>query len=326
MAPRRLWLGGSSGLARTYLNAFDEEWILVGHEAIAPAWMPSNCQYTQCDLLHTPPSTFWKQVPQPQDLDVIVVGIRPPLVTSQTHAQALDLHRRLVDGLRAWLAGVPSKCRLLHISSIAAIGHLAGQVQVKETDPEPSLRSLESEPYDWFKKACEDLLPATSLRLGAIFSDAPTCIQCSALALQANVGLLLPHRIDCNSAWNVAQLIHAMLASKTPWKSVYYYTRPLRLGGPVPYGDYLVAYRQAYGIPDRGYVELPLWFVQGFVALVHFVARYFGTVLPFVASIDYLLQVSTKEHSFDLSRVSHDFDFPEESLTTCFRRRRKALS
>lgn len=331
MMVRRLWLGGSSGLTRTYLNVFpSEEWILVGHQPDAPSWMPETCEYKSLDLTQrSTAEAFWKDMPE--TLETIVVGIRPPLVTPRTDDQAWDANRRILDGLRAFLDAAPRTMRVLHISSIAAIDHLQGQVQVNEETPEVSLSDLKS-PYDAFKRECEEIVEAcserhTSLRLGAIFSDDPGCIQCNALALQAYVGVYLPTAIDCNSSYNVAQLIHSCLEQRTWKESIYYYTRPLRYGKEtIPYGEYLVSYRKAYGIPRDGYVSLPMWFVDGFVALVHVLAGWFGLFLPYLAAVDYLLQVSTKEHSFDLSRCRRDFPkLKEESFDECFARRRKNL-
>jgi hypothetical protein len=43
---RRLLIGGSSGLARTYMNAHgaasEGDWILLGHDSTAPHWIINN--------------------------------------------------------------------------------------------------------------------------------------------------------------------------------------------------------------------------------------------------------------------------------------------
>ena len=107
-------------------------------------------------------------------------------------------------------------------------------------------------------------------------------------------------------------------------RPVYYYTRPLLLQKPVPYGEYLVAFRKAHGLSSYA-VWMPSWSVRMIVHLFHVVTNLFGGFVPYLQSVDYLLQVTTTEHSFDCSAVATDFgrSIEEESILACFERRRR---
>jgi hypothetical protein len=394
---KRLWIGGSSGLTRTYMNAISErdcsdacegvpvlaeDWILMGHEATAPPWMPANAQYisynfttstttttTASDTQDGPSADLLEQL---QHVQQIVIGIRPPLVTSMTHIQMDAYSNSIVSGLDIFLRAVINSCKqvhsILHISSIAAINHLEAQHMVSEDDPvRNSVRSIDLlAPYDRFKRACEERidaivtntatsesLQATTLRLGAIFSDDPSCIQCQALALQARVGCYLPTNIDCNSSRNVVAAIRLVLekqqkeqqhqkalsssssssasaSTSTIGQSrsrYYYYTRPVQFREAIPYGRYLLDYRNAHNITLA--VWIPAWTVQWVVATVHwFALTRLAKHVPYLESVDYLLQVSAREHSFDCSRFAADFTelvSQEENYETCFRRRQRQL-
>jgi hypothetical protein len=159
-----------------------------------------------------------------QNVQQTVFEIRPPLVTSLTHTQMDAYSKSIVTGLGMFLRAVIDSCKqvhsLLHISSAAALNHLEDQHMVSEDDPSRAgVRSIVLlAPYERFKRACKERvdaivtdttydLQATTLRLGAILSDDPGCIQCRALALQAGVGCYLPTNIDCNSSRNVVSAI-----------------------------------------------------------------------------------------------------------------------
>ena len=199
----------------------------------------------------------------------------------------------------------------------------------------------------------QEELKYTNLRISAIFSDDDEkCIQCNALKVQCRVGCYVPHPIDCNSSLNVSRAIHTMIqralnvprattSTKTrtsaqigqqekPLHSLYYYTRPLSLlKVPIPYGEYLVYYRRAYGITSRTSIWVPMFIMTWFVTIVHWIAhtikRRCRIWIPYLDSIDYLLQVSIREHSFDNTRFFTDFgsSFKEESILECFQRIRR---
>ena len=334
-------------------------WILVGMERLEPPWMPSTSEtssfeYLQCDLTQTESVQRLLQTLPADAIDQIVLSVRPPLVTHRSNPQAFRYAESLVDGLTTLLMRLVSHAQhppllILHVSSIAAIDHLQPQsLRSEASEPDPSSSTLKY-PYDWFKRKCEEQVAAicsrkadkdddnsrskdkstayTNLRLGAIFSDCTTCIQCSALSLQAMVGPFLETPIDCNSARNVAALIHQILHRSLNMhgtlRPVYYYTRPLLLARPVPYGEYLVAYRQAHHLTYA--LWIPSWVVQIVVSLFHYLSEALGFMVPYLQSIDYLLQVTRHEHTFDQSVVSHDFGegLREESILTCFERRRR---
>jgi hypothetical protein len=361
----RLWIGGSSGLAQTYFNnaasfedpseandsGGDVRWILVGLEPQAPHWMPAtqSFEYQCCNL--TESSSIEKLVSEvlPPNVDDVVLAVRPALVTPLTHAQAFLHARRLAEGfLKLLELLIPHKgpALVIHVSSIASIDHLNRQSLRSETsEPDPPSSYLKY-PYDWFKRRCEEevirvcssaSVPYTNLRLGAIFSDSRTCIQCGALQLQSLVGPYLTLPIDCNSSRNVCSLIHQILllssrrrrgrSSQNSLRPVYYYTRPLMLPRPVPYGEYLVSYREAYRLSSYA-LWIPNLSVKAFVSFFHLVTTLVGSFAPYLQSVDYLLQVTTTEHSFDNSAVAADFGqaIEEESILECFERRRKLLN
>eukprot|EP00977_Amphora_coffeiformis_P005524 scaffold1170_cov174-Amphora_coffeaeformis.AAC.8 len=290
---RRIWIGGTSGLARTFFNAFqnrrdgrewedgDTPWLIFGHERQAPAWLSefNGLAYRKVDFLY--PGT-WNEVlleADCQHVQQIVISIRPPLVSHHTFSQAAVRHNQMIDGFQEFLQAIikfrrrslnsdrdddeeKSSLHIIHVSSIAAIDHVKEQrLRSEASIPDPPSSSL-YHPYDRFKRRCEEVLDAivkehatakvTHVRLGAFFSDDKNCIQCSALALQGRIGCYLPTRIDCNSAKNVAVLLRAMLEQSHPVAAVryFFYTRPLSFSSPVPYGEYLAAYRRAYDIAE----------------------------------------------------------------------------
>jgi hypothetical protein len=92
----------------------------------------------------------------------------------------------------------------------------------------------------------------------------------------------------------------------------------------VAYGEYLKSYREAYGLSPYA-LWLPNWLVSAFVYFFHLAAGLLGRFVPYLQSVDYLLQVATSEHSFDCSAVAVDFgrDIEEETILECFERRRR---
>ena len=378
------------------------EWILLGHEQNPPHWIQilmdtynhhynhdnstqanvpqkrhgrTKISFVSMDLTNL--STNNDKDPLPEwmkQVDDVIVGIRPPLVSHKTFVQAWQFNAQLLHGLQTLLQRIlrespqrgggqstaqqqQQQQRLVHISSVAAIHHVQEHVLRSETNAvDPSSDELDN-PYDRFKRATEELVEeimqqsphvmATSVRLGAIFSDDVHCIQCRALALQARVGCYLPTKIDCNSSRNVATLLHQLLCgvqSRTTttattsnpidsrWRPVYYYTRPTRVRTPVPYGSYLADYRKAYDITWAA-VWIPVIWVRWFVAAVQACSN--ALTLPWLQRLDrflclshvnYLLQVTVHEHSFDLTAIQTDFPqltALEESIQECFQRRRK---
>jgi hypothetical protein len=365
----RLWIGGSSCLTRTYQNAYfgNEKWILLGREAVAPAWLDKDRHcYIPCDLTlrnildgsgpgkgNVLLTDVLKQLSDAvvtlggTTIGQIVVGIRPPLVTVRSNVAAGIYGYALLLGLRELLEAVlkqHSVDMILHVSSIAAVDHIQKQHlrSVNATDP-PS--STLQQPYDRFKRGCEELVEQlctsnnirySSLRFGAIFSDDPACIQCSSLALQCYTGPYLRTKIDCNSSRNAAHLIRLILqqSHKQKLRPIYYYTRCVsQYPMPVPYGEFLIAYRRAYGL-DWLPMLVPILLVEWCVVRpLHWLTVLLTTVLgfasiPILESVDYLLQVTLDEHTFDMTETVHDFPEilqVEESMEECFRRRRALL-
>lgn len=372
----RLWIGGSSGLARTYLNTFPTEpWIMLGRESLAPPWIYPSQQYVRCDLVELLDGSIalsrvlkeidscLAAVSDTEKIREIVIGIRPFLVSCLSHESAQVYNEKMLLGLRCLLKSTilmyPIRL-MLHISSIAAVDHIPTQTLRSVNETDPSSHSLRY-PYDRFKRGCEELLEDlarfaetlqrdsmqyTNIRLGAIFSDDPLCIQCTSLALQCLTGPYLITPIDCNSSRNVSQLLHLMLSqfhydgrsinpSAQRLRPVYYYTRCIsQYPKPVPYGEFFLAYRRAYGL---GWLPilLPLFVVKyGVVKVCHILTEVLRSILPsylmppYLESIDYLLQVTLHEHSFDMKETLSDFPkivTLEETIEGCFRRRRASL-
>jgi hypothetical protein len=371
----RFWIGGSSGLTRTYLNTFPTEpWILLGRESAAPSWMYPSQQYIRCDLVELyDGSMALSQVLKEIDLCLenagdceiheIVIGVRPSLVSRRSHESAQIYNEKMLHSLKILLQSIillyPVHL-MLHISSIAAVDHIPQQRLRSVNEPDPTSHTLRY-PYDRFKRGCEELvedlarstetlrrkrIQYTNVRLGAIFSDGPSCIQCTSLVLQCTTGPYLSTPIDCNSSRNVSHLFHLILSrfnhdaksfksSPQRLRPVYYYTRCIsQYPKPVPYGEFFLAYRKAYGLAWLP-ILLPLLVVKyGVVTVCHIWTELLRSTLPsylmppFLESIDYLLQVTLHEHTFDMKETVQDFPAIvqlEETMEDCFRRRRALL-
>lgn len=85
---KKMWIGGTSGLARTYGNVFSccDEWILLGHQTARPQWMPREAEYYTCDFTNTKPASA-TLLDKLVYVEQIVISIRPPLVSSMTNAE-----------------------------------------------------------------------------------------------------------------------------------------------------------------------------------------------------------------------------------------------
>eukprot|EP00797_Seminavis_robusta_P026340 Sro477_g150750.1 n/a (470) ;mRNA; r:24886-26607 len=249
-----------------------------------------------------------------------------------------------------------SKLRLvLHVSSVAAMDHLRTQHFVSEAEDYPPIIEYKAA-YDKFKRHCEECITSIvhkanegrtttnisvcNIRLSAIFSDEKSCIQCSAMDLQARVGCYMDLAIDCNSSVNVSRAMYAVMervssnnqeGTTKQIQPVYYYTRPLSLEQPVPYGYYLQEFRRAHQMEYTS-IWIPVWVVAWITALIHWFASIcnrWKVRLPYVDAMDYLMQVASREHSFDCSMFGDDFpnfQEQEETILECFIRRKEILA
>jgi nucleoside-diphosphate-sugar epimerase len=333
-----LWIGGSSSLARTYINQFGSEGLLLsGLEEKPPQWV-GKAQYISINLAKLDRVKTQKLFQYYENIQTIIVGVRPLLFAAHVNT---PLPLLMLEGIQTLLEQAVLTGNIqyvLHISSVAALDHLRAQKFVQEDDPIPPISEIQA-PYDLFKRESEHVIETvcqsaniaySHLRLSAIFSDDDECIQCSALTLQRRVGCYLPIPIDCNSSANVARAIQVMVTRAhqpdTKNETAYYYTRPLLLDRPVPYGYYLETFRQAYGVHSSS-IWIPVWIVTWFVAFVHWVASWnIFFCLPYLDAADYLLQVSSREHSFDCSLFARDFKIEEETILECFIRRKTVLT
>jgi hypothetical protein len=335
--PRRLWIGGTSGLAQTYFHAFpDESWLVTGRAR--PSWLSSQHIFCPIDFRDysdsSPIHDELMNTDEGSTIDQIIVGIRPPLACFMTYEEASKEYALLLQGLDRFLTrllAVHTKVStLIHISSVAAVDHSKEQVELNESHATSSSNGSSSlvYPYDVFKRDSELLterlakerhIPRfTNLRISAIFSDSPNCIQCGALQLQSLlVSCAMTKAIDCNSARNVAHCLQAMLQAPQDraLEPVYYYTRCTQQ--PVPYVSHLRDYHYAYNI--RYLLWIPVTLTVWFLKFFHWLATHHIHKLQL---LDYLLIVSSQSHSFDNSLVHSQFEFEEESIVECFMRRR----
>jgi hypothetical protein len=335
-----LWLGGTSSLSRTYINHFGTEGLLIsGLEATPPEWV--NSSYVQCDLTTLTDRQAKGILERYPDISTIVIGVRPLLFAPYTNT---GVPETMLKGIEMLLSHACTKLEhlrfVLHISSVAAADHLQSQHFLSETNALPPLSEYKA-PYDRFKRISEDVITEVCkhnqiqcchIRLSAVFSDTVSCIQCSALDLQSRIGCYLPLAIDCNSSLNVSRAIQAILLRSemdeiSNIKILYYYTRPLLLERPVPYGYHLQEFRKAYQLQCTS-IWIPVWIVTWFVAIFHWFAYWNARIvgLPYIDAADYLLQVASREHSFDCSRFGRDFpELQEETILECFERRQAFL-
>ena len=343
-----LWIGGTSSLTRTFVNQYGPQGLtLLGLEAQPPAWIHTHTpflEYVSCDLTTLHDDQVRALLSRHSEITSIVIGVRPLLFAP--YANNMEGPRRMIQGIERLLQEacqhLPKLQFVLHISSVAAMDHLRTQQFVTEEAPFPPWQEYKAS-YDIFKRQCEETITQICsrnnifychLRLSAIFSDDAACIQCRALNLQRRMGCYLPLAIDCNSSANVSRALHGLLCRSEQqipkMQHVYYYTRPLLLEEPVPYGYYLQQFRVAYGL-ERTSLWIPVWVVTCFVAVVHWFAQcchknVYLQQLPYVDAVDYLLQVASREHSFDCSSFGRDFPgLQEETILDCFQRRKALL-
>ena len=380
------------------------QFLLSGVEESPPAWLLQKWKsssmiagYVQCDLTTVTgqeQSTkllkdCHSKFGEGKVITRIILGVRPVLLAPYDQKEYSNAMLRGIQTLLECVSTTRTKAFgdgdgasadikfVLHISSVAAVDHMKEQSFVSEEDEDrdilPPISDYQAS-YDIFKRQSEDIVSSICkkanihychLRLSAIFSDDPKCIQCSALQLQCRIGSFLPNPIDCNSSRNVSRAILAILDESaamdnadgwedkndvrerdtrngyhsttrektTKVRTLYYYTRPLHLKQPVPYGYYLQEYRKAYQLQHSS-IWIPAWVVTWFVIAFHWILSSFGllkNIIPYLNSADYLLQVSSREHSFDNSKFSNDFrhhlvDNKEESIYGCFIRRKLYLS
>lgn len=331
-----LWIGGSSSLARTYVNKYGPQGLLLtGLEPSAPEWA-IHAHYEHINL-QTLTDNEAKEIPQKYPtITRIIIGVRPLLFAAYTKTKDPE---EMVAGIKLLLEAALQEWKIhlvLHISSVAAVDHLRSQCFLSEEDPIPPLKDLIAT-YDIFKRSCEEKIdgtcssfkvPVSHLRLSAIFSDDRKCIQCTALSLQSRIGPFLSLAIDCNSAANVASAISVVLAKQPSQVGpvYYYYTRPLSLERPVPYAYYLQTYRRAYAIENAS-LWIPIWIVTYFVVVFHWIASWNSLfAIPYVDATDYLLQVAGREHSFNNGKFGREFpEIKEENILECFTRRKQYL-
>ncbi len=290
----------------------------------------------------------------------IIFGIRCSLVTG-SEEEHMSLVKYLSYFLHQAAASFQSDRRLhlsgvLHVSSVAVMDHTQAQSMLNEDAPLPPQLRYAS-PYDAMKRKTEDILSSTCkelkivncthLRISGIFSNEvpPTsCIQMSAVRIQAYLGSHLQTPLDMNTSYNACQAIRLVLdrmddvQNGNQLEQVYFYTRPTI--EPRAYGDNLVAYRSAHNI---GYcISVPFWVASFFMWAAIYLFRGIASAgsalsgkrnckwLEFICdllnNLAYLLTVSMVEHTFDNSRIRRDFpelNLLEESVLEGFVRIRK---
>jgi hypothetical protein len=182
-----LWIGGSSSLARTYINQFGSEGLLLsGLEEKPPQWVGNKAQYLSIDLAKLDKIKAQPFFHHYDNIQTIIVGVRPLLFAAYANAPRVPL--LMLEGIHTLLEQAVLTGNIqyvLHISSVAALDHLRAQKFVKEDDPIPPISEIQAS-YDLFKRKSEHLIETvcqganiaySHLRLSAIFSDDRACIQ-----------------------------------------------------------------------------------------------------------------------------------------------------
>jgi hypothetical protein len=190
---RCLFLGGSSGLARTLfeespalldaisglsassqseaVEVTDVDIVLTGAEPRAPAWLEGasggladrriTLSYERLDLCSADEARKLGRVLRGDGgVDTLVVAVRRSLVFGDGSA-----HTDLLVGLAALLEelvdpreGNSALRSILHVSSVAAADHLAPQKNWSEADDEAVVATVVRAPYDTFKLQTEALI------------------------------------------------------------------------------------------------------------------------------------------------------------------------
>lgn len=328
-----LWIGGSSGLARTYFEELKpprDAFIVAGPDPLLPGHPAAFYPFIECNLSsYGSVATLFSRlsVQKLTDIRSVIIGVRSSLMSTGHEGLGVHLEKLVSEAARAGVQYI------LHISSVAVVDHLQAQRLVREDMLLKSLDTYHGD-YDRFKRRSEEVIAEvcdgaglrhTHLRLSAIFSNGPGCIQCGAMALQKYVGSFNPHGLDCNSSLNVAHAISLLLEAEggdsgRSRANIYYYTRPTVK--PLPYGSYVVDYRMAHGVAGAW---LPYSVLALFIRLYHLCVSLlpFWEIFSFLHAVDYLLQVSSREHTFDNSLFRGHFPEikeREETIVQAFRR------
>ncbi|CAK0906424.1 unnamed protein product [Prorocentrum cordatum] len=328
-----LWIGGSSSLARTYFEELKpprHAFIVAGPDQLPPEHPAAVYPFAECDLSsYSSVATLFSRlaVMKLTNIHSVVIGVRLSLLSMGHERLGVHFDKLVSEAARAGVQYI------LHISSVAVADHLQAQHLVREDVLFSSLDTYHGD-YDRFKRRSEEVIAEacdgaglrhTHLRLSAIFSNGPECIQCGAMAWQKYVGCFNPHGLDCNSALNVAHAISLLLEvedadSDRNRANIYYYTRPSVK--PLPYGSYVVDYRMAHGVAGAW---LPFSVLALLIRLYHVCVSVlpFWDIFSFLHAVDYLLQVSSREHTFDNSLFRTHFPEikeREETILQAFRR------
>ena len=243
-----IWVGGTSALARTYVEELKEtiglspkipaRFILAGVEE------PTDDNHVHLDVTsESSVRSFFSRIPNivnpsgTKETRILVLSIRQPLVVTSPRQKDLITHLDLLVRLAVAPTGKTKSggisagggaSAVVHVSSIAVVDHLRAQRLDDEDTPLPPIESYKGD-YDVFKRRSEEIINDAAaaghggrppvrvvhLRIGAIWSNGPTrnCIQCSALKLQWPFAVYSPVHMDCNSSRNVCLALSAILAS-----------------------------------------------------------------------------------------------------------------
>eukprot|EP00039_Didymoeca_costata_P029117 m.23335 g.23335 ORF g.23335 m.23335 type:complete len:364 (+) comp7490_c0_seq2:267-1358(+) len=326
-----LWVGGSSGLALTfmqevawsYLQSQERCLVLTGHEA--PEWLDEarlkfkdRIVFAKLDLLskESVEAFFHSLARFPCKVTTCVFGIRLSLVHGgKNHVHIIPNVKSFLKELLQLDNSHVKIIRLLHLSSVAVVDHLQAQHLITEDAPLPMLQQYNG-PYDIFKRSCEEIiedlctqykLPHSNLRLSGIFSNDKNCIQMGAMELQSIVTHRSPNLLDMNTSYNVSLAILLLLgklqSNPSAVKRVYYYTRDTI--EPKEYISYLLLYREVHNIWYG--VCLPHSLCALAFSLFHFIAFVIGSLSSSIQSLSYLLRVGQLDHTFDNNRFRTDF-------------------
>lgn len=169
-----LWLGGTSSLARTYVNEFGiENLVLVGSRPQPPRWVREcSTPYVTLDLVTVTSSQAESIMKTFPEISTIIVGVRPRLFTAFVD---INLHLQMVKGLEVVVEAACQKLKnlkfILHLSSVAAADHLQSQKFWSESEPLPDIADYKAPMIfsnDKVKSRLESFAKSTGFHL-AIF-------------------------------------------------------------------------------------------------------------------------------------------------------------
>ena len=172
-----IWVGGTSALARTYVEELKEtiglspkipaRFILAGVEE------PTDDNHVHLDVTsESSVRSFFSRIPNivnpsgTKETRILVLSIRQPLVVTSPRQKDLITHLDLLVRLAVAPTGKTKSggisagggaSAVVHVSSIAVVDHLRAQRLDDEDTPLPPIESYKGD-YDVFKRRSEEII------------------------------------------------------------------------------------------------------------------------------------------------------------------------